>query len=86
MKFTAIVARVVSLGLVLAVAHPAVAQQQPYPSKAVRYILPYPPGGSTDPMARFICGKLAEVWGKSVVVDANTGEIFHVGDEGFRYG
>ena len=47
------IARVVSIVLLLALAQPAIAQQ-PYPSKPVRYILPYPPGGSTDPMARFI--------------------------------
>jgi tripartite-type tricarboxylate transporter receptor subunit TctC len=55
------------------VAAQTVVAQQPYPSKPVRYILPYPPGGSTDPMARFICGKLSELWGRSVVVDNRPG-------------
>jgi tripartite-type tricarboxylate transporter receptor subunit TctC len=81
MHCSAIVARVVSLGLVLAFAHPAIAQQQSYPTKPVRYILPYPPGGSTDPMARFICGRLSEVWGKSVVVDNRPGGNTVIGTE-----
>jgi tripartite-type tricarboxylate transporter receptor subunit TctC len=80
MNFPTIIARIVSVGLLLAVAQPAVAQQ-PYPSKPVRYILPYPPGGSTDPMARFICGRLSELWGRSVVVDNRPGGNTVIGTE-----
>src|SRR5215207_9299254 len=78
-----------SLGLLFAAAHHVNAQQQPtstgsgqaYPVKPVRYILPYPPGGSTDPMARFICGKLTELWGKSVIVDNRPGGNTVIGTE-----
>jgi tripartite-type tricarboxylate transporter receptor subunit TctC len=80
MNFPTFVAHVVALGLALAAAQPAFAQQA-YPVKPVRYILPYPPGGSTDPMARFICGKLSEVWGKSVVVDNRPGGNTVIGTE-----
>ncbi len=71
MKYSTLTAPVV-FGLLLATAGPVIAQQ-PYPNKPVRYILPYPPGGSTDPMARFITGKLSELWGQSVVVDNRPG-------------
>ncbi|MGH8635851.1 MAG: Bug family tripartite tricarboxylate transporter substrate binding protein [Burkholderiales bacterium] len=55
------------------VAAPALAQDK-YPTRPVRYVLPYPPGGSTDPMARFICAKLSEVWGgQSCIVDNRPG-------------
>jgi tripartite-type tricarboxylate transporter receptor subunit TctC len=55
------------------VSAPALAQDT-YPTRPVRYVLPYPPGGSTDPMARFICAKLSEVWGgQSCIVDNRPG-------------
>src|SRR5688572_16332890 len=73
-------ARVLALGFLLATAGSVIAQDS-YPTKPVRYILPYPPGGSTDPMARFICGKLSEVWGRSVVVDNRPGGNTVIGTE-----
>src|SRR5450759_1272211 len=42
---------------------------QPYPSKAVRVIVPYAPGGGTDIMTRVVTQKLAEMWGQQIVVD-----------------
>jgi len=40
------------------------AAQQPYPTRPVRFIVPFPPGGSTDPMARMAGSKLAERLGQ----------------------
>jgi tripartite-type tricarboxylate transporter receptor subunit TctC len=80
LKSYALIARVLSLAFLLAAAGSAIAQGA-YPTKPVRYILPYPPGGSTDPMARFICGKLSEVWGRSVVVDNRPGGNTVIGTE-----
>lgn len=39
----------------------------------MRYIVPFPPGGSTDPMARMVAGKLTDRWGHSVIVDNRPG-------------
>jgi tripartite-type tricarboxylate transporter receptor subunit TctC len=51
---------------------PAFAQQS-YPSKPIRLILPFPPGGSTDIVARLIGQKLTESWGVQVLVDNRPG-------------
>src|SRR5690242_16289723 len=44
-----------------------------YPSKPVRLIAPYPPGGGNDTMARAIGGKLTEAWNRQVIVDNRAG-------------
>lgn len=58
-----------------------VSAQQTYPTKSIRFIVPYPPGGSTDPMARLAANKLAERWGQSVVVDNRPGGSTIIGTE-----
>ncbi len=57
------------------------APAQSYPIKPVRAIVPYPPGGGTDIMARAICAKLAEAWGMQVVVDNRGGGGTIIGTE-----
>ena len=59
------------LALALVSAGPVTAQQ--YPSKPIRLILPFPPGGSTDIVARLIGQKLTESWGQPVLVDNRPG-------------
>jgi len=44
-----------------------------YPAKPVRLIVPYPPGGTTDFVAREIANKLGEAWGRQVVIDNRAG-------------
>lgn len=46
---------------------------QPFPAKAVRFIVPYPPGGPLDEVARAVGQKLAPVWGQQVLVDNRSG-------------
>jgi tripartite-type tricarboxylate transporter receptor subunit TctC len=52
-----------------------------YPSKAIRFIVPYAPGAGTDTTARTIAAKLAQQWGQQVVVDNRTGGGGAVGIE-----
>jgi tripartite-type tricarboxylate transporter receptor subunit TctC len=44
-----------------------------YPDKPIRIIVPYPPGGMTDVLARTIGQKLTEKWGQPVVIDNRGG-------------
>lgn len=65
-----------ALGLV---ALPAAAQ--PYPSKTVRLISPYPPGGGTDAAARIIAQALGDQLGQQVIVDTRGGASGMIGTE-----
>ena len=55
--------------------------QAPFPNQGMRIILPFPAGGSTDPVARIIAQKLTEEWGKPVIVDNKPGANTIIGTE-----
>lgn len=61
------------------------AQAQPlgtgFPSRPVRMIVPYPPGGSVDPVARLVSQKLGDLWGQQVVVDNRPGASTIIGTD-----
>ena len=52
---------------------PASTYAQTYPSKSIRWIVPFPPGGGTDLISRTLAQKLAEAWGQQVLVDNRPG-------------
>ncbi len=65
-------------GLLTPLAAPAIAQS-PWPNRAVRVIVPWPPGGSTDVLCRILCQRLAEVTGQPFTVENRSGASGNIG-------
>jgi len=69
---------VIVLGLTAALfAAGAIAQS--YPTKPVKLIVTYPPGGSSDLMARVFGHKLGEIWGQTVIIESKPGAAGSIG-------
>ncbi len=54
---------------------------QAYPSKPVRFIVPFPPGGGVDVVARSMGQKMSESWGQQILVDNRPGAGGNIGAE-----
>ena len=57
------------------------AQAQNFPTKPVRIVIPFAPGGSTDANARIIQDKLSTLWGQPVIIDAKPGANTLIGTD-----
>ncbi len=74
--------RVITLAaLLLGALVPAAVPAQEYPAKPIRWIIPYPPGGTSDFLARLIGQKMTESWKQAVIVDNRTGANGNIGTE-----
>jgi len=65
----------------LALAMPAMADAQSWPSKPVKMIVPFPAGGPTDVLTRALAEKLSAAWGQAVVVDNKPGAGGTIGSD-----
>ncbi len=59
----------------------ATAAAQTYPTKPVRMIVTYPPGGSSDLMGRVLGQKLSDLWGQQVIIESKPGAAGSIGME-----
>ncbi len=54
---------------------------QDYPTKPIRMVVGFPPGGGTDVMARLVTPKMTEAWGQQVVIDNRAGATGIIGTD-----
>ena len=75
MKFCAALMHLLAAAALVGFSGTPAAQQSAanYPSKPIRWITPYPPGGSTTTLSRLVGDKLAEAFGKNVIIDNRPG-------------
>ena len=71
-RLTAVVTFSAALGTLCAT-FPLAAIAQTWPTKTIRMLIPFPPGGTSDILARMIGPKLTEAWGPLVLVDNRVG-------------
>jgi len=69
----------IAAGLLAATASAVVLAQQAFPSRAIRIIVPYPPGASTDALSRTLAVKLSESMGQPVIVENKAGASGNIG-------
>ena len=55
------------------------AAAQAFPSRPVRIVVPFPPGGGADTLARIMSPRLAETWGQQIIIENKPGASGHIG-------
>jgi tripartite-type tricarboxylate transporter receptor subunit TctC len=73
MTVRALCAIPLAVACVYAIGPAAAAAADVFPQRPVRIVLPYPPGGSSDPMARILAAGLRDMWPQPIVIDNRAG-------------
>ena len=73
------VSRFIVFALSILFAFPVLAQN--WPDKVVRFVSPYPPGGSVDPLARLLAAKVSESLKQQIIVENRTGASGIIGTD-----
>src|SRR5579871_459726 len=64
-----------AIGLLATWLLPAIADAQTYPARPVTVVVPYPPGGSVDGVARILAQRLGDALGRNFVVENRAGGV-----------
>ena len=70
-----------SLPLASLPALPRIARAETFPDRPLRLVVPYPPGGSTDPVARLLAGEMQSILGQPMIVENRSGAAGSIGTE-----
>jgi tripartite-type tricarboxylate transporter receptor subunit TctC len=73
--------RIVRAGLFAIVCSNGLAWSQAFPTRTVRIVIPFPPGGTSDILARTLAAKLTEEWGQQVIAENRPGAAGNVASE-----
>jgi tripartite-type tricarboxylate transporter receptor subunit TctC len=73
--------RAITTAIWVLVSGSAFAQASPYPDKPIRFVVPYPPGGGTDVIARIVQDRLRAALGQPIVIDNRGGAGGSIGTE-----
>ncbi len=72
---------IIAIALATGAFTPPAAHAQVYPSRPIRLVIPYSPGGATDVPGRLIAAKLSDIFGQQVIVDNRPGAGSSIGSE-----
>jgi tripartite-type tricarboxylate transporter receptor subunit TctC len=80
MRLYSVLSRALAIGIAVAASSVHAAEQN-YPTKPIRWVTPYAPGGSTSALSRLVGEKLGEAFGKPVIIDNRPGANTMIGAE-----
>jgi tripartite-type tricarboxylate transporter receptor subunit TctC len=70
-----------AVGLAVVAACCGISQAQDYPTRPIRFIVPYTPGGTVDVIARALAQTMGDTWGQQIIVDNRPGAGGNLGTE-----